>query len=117
MTDARWRSTWTGVAASNVASWRESGLEGDRTYFYGTFPAGASAVINLGEVVVHTWDLAMALGRPAPKDPGLATLAYELYSYVPLDGMRAAGHLGPEVPVPADAPVEDRMLGLLGRRP
>lgn len=110
-------ATWAEVAADNVASWRESGLDGERTYFYGTFPARASAVINLGEVVVHSWDLAMAMGRPAPLDPALAALVYELYSWAPLDGMRAGGQLGPEVPVPADAPVEDRMLGLLGRRP
>jgi hypothetical protein len=31
--------------------------------------------------------------------------------------MRAGGILGPEIAVPAGAPVADRMLGLLGRRP
>lgn len=97
------------------ASWRESGLRGERTYFYGTFPAGASALINLGEVVVHTWDLADATGIDAPMDPDHAALIYSLYSAFPLDGMRSSGQLGPEVPVPGDAPVTNRLLGLLGR--
>ncbi len=110
-------ATWAEVARENVASWRESGLEGDRTYFYGTFPSPASAIINLGEVVVHTWDLAMAIGRPAPVDPALAALVHQLYASVPLDGMRAGGMLGPEVEVSDGAPVADRMLALLGRRP
>lgn len=101
----------------NVESWRESGLEGERTYFYGTFPATASAVINLGEVVVHSWDLAKATSQLGTLNPDMAGLIYDLYSFVPLDGMRAAGQLGSAVDVPADAPVADRMLGLLGRHP
>lgn len=106
---------WASIGADSVASWRESGLDGTRTYFYGTFPAAASALINLGEVVVHTWDLANATGIEAPMDPDRATLVYSLYSAFPLDGMRNSGQLGPEVPVPADAPITDRLLGLLGR--
>jgi uncharacterized protein (TIGR03086 family) len=109
--------TWQGVGRDNVASWRESGLDGDRTYFYGTFPATASVVINLGEVLVHNWDLASATGQAYPVDPDVAALVLGLYQAVPLDGMRAGGQLGPEIPVPDDAPIPDRMLGLLGRQP
>jgi uncharacterized protein (TIGR03086 family) len=108
---------WTHVGEDNVASWRESGLAGDRTYFYGTFPAAAAALINLGEVVVHSWDLAAAVGIDAPMDPDLAALVYGVYSAFPLDGMRRSGQLGPEVPVPDDGPIADRLLGLLGRDP
>jgi uncharacterized protein (TIGR03086 family) len=106
---------WTAIGEENVASWRESGLVGDRTYFYGTFPASASALINLGEVVVHRWDIATATGNDATIDADLATLVYSLYSAFPLDGMRSSGQLGPEVPTPEDAPIADRLLGLLGR--
>jgi uncharacterized protein (TIGR03086 family) len=110
-------STWHEIARDNVASWRESGLDGERTYFYGTFPAQASVLINLGEVLVHSWDIARANGQPFSLDPELAGLVYGLYSSIPLDGMRAAGHLGPEIQVPTHAPIADRLLGLLGRRP
>jgi uncharacterized protein (TIGR03086 family) len=108
---------WQRIAADNVASWHEGGLDGERTYFYGTFPTGVCLLINIGEVVVHSWDLAQATGERHDVDPELAALVYSLYSAFPLDGMRANGSLGPEVPVPADAPVADRLLGLLGRRP
>src|SRR3954453_10805521 len=30
-------ATWAVIGSENVASWRDSGLTGDRTYFYGTF--------------------------------------------------------------------------------
>ncbi len=108
---------WATVAADNVASWREAGVEGERTYFYGTFPAAVALTINIGEVLVHTWDLATALGRTVTTDPDHVAMAYGLWSAVPLDGLRAGGQLGPEVPVPADAPLLDRLLGLLGRQP
>lgn len=109
--------TWARLGAENVASWRSSGLEGKRSYFYGTFPAAASAAINLGEVLVHTWDLARGIDVDFELDPDLVTLVYGLYSSFPLDGMRAGGMLAAEVSVPIDAPVSERMLGLLGRQP
>jgi uncharacterized protein (TIGR03086 family) len=108
---------WDETARANVDSWREAGVEGDRTYFYGTFPAGVAVVVNLGEVVVHSWDLAQATGRTFTIDPELAALVDGLWRAVPLDDKRAHGVLGPEVMVAADAPVADRMLGLLGRQP
>jgi hypothetical protein len=33
------------------------------------------------------------------------------------DAMRGSGQYGPRVPVPDDAPVQDRMLGFIGRDP
>ena len=110
-------AAWDSIAERNVASWRTSGLDGDRTYFYGTFPAAACVVINLGEVAVHNWDLARATGMSFTIDDELAAPVYDLYSAIPLDGMRANGSLGPEVAVPAGAPIADRLLGLLGRTP
>ena len=109
--------TWQQIASDNVTSWRESDLDATRTYFYGTFPARACVLINLGEVVVHSWDLAQATGQRHDIDEELALLVHDLYSAIPLEGMRANGSLGPAVAVPNDAPVADRMLGLLGRQP
>ncbi|HEX4175709.1 MAG TPA: TIGR03086 family metal-binding protein [Acidimicrobiales bacterium] len=108
---------WDELGRDNVTSWRDGGLEGDRAYFYGTFPAGAAVVMNLGEVLVHSWDLARATGRAYDLDPELAEVVYELYRAVPLEDKRANGVFGPEVTVPTDAPVADRLLALSGRRP
>jgi uncharacterized protein (TIGR03086 family) len=110
-------AVWAAIGRDNVTSWRESGVEGDRAYAYGTFPAHSAVLINLGEVLVHNWDLAAATGQPCTLDPAQAELVYALYSSFPLDGLRAGGQFGPEVPVAADAPVADRLLGLLGRQP
>ena len=70
-----------------------------------------------GEVALHTWDAGEALGRPAQIDPGVAQLVYDFYRYIPMDQLRANGVYGPEVLVPASAPLPARLLALLGRRP
>lgn len=109
--------TWLAIGRDNVASWCARGLDGDRVYVYGTFPGQASILINLGEVLIHNWDLAVATRQLYTLDPELAELVYGLYSSIPLDALRAGGQFGPEVPIPSDAPVADRLLGLLGRQP
>lgn len=111
------RTTWESIGRDNVTSWREGGLDGDRAYVYGTFPASVGVVINLSEVLVHTWDLARATGRSLELDPDLSAIVFGLYGTMPLDGLRAEGVFGPEIQVDAEATVADRLLGLLGRRP
>lgn len=66
---------------------------------------------------MHTWDLAKATGQPAQIDPEVAQLIYDFYRAIPMDGMRAGGVYGPEISVPESAPVQDRLLGFLSRRP
>jgi uncharacterized protein (TIGR03086 family) len=111
------RTTWQTIGKQNVASWRERGLDGDRAYSYGTFPATVGVVINLGEVLVHNWDVATAIGQPCELDPELSAIVFGLYNAMPLEQLRADGVFGPEIPIPEDAPIADRLLGLLGRRP
>jgi uncharacterized protein (TIGR03086 family) len=106
------------LAAANVAAWcTPTALEGERTYPFGTFPAPTALMINVGEIAVHSWDVARATGRPAAIDPEVAALLLDFYQGMPLDAFRAHGAFGPEVPVGESAPVADRMLGLLGFHP
>jgi uncharacterized protein (TIGR03086 family) len=72
----------------------------------------------LWEYQMHGWDLARATGRPwSPPE----TAARESLAFAP--GMLTADYQGegkafaPPVPVPADAPALDRLLGLSGRDP
>ena len=106
----------TDAAEANVASWRVPGaFDGDRTFPFGTFPADAAAMMNLSEVVVHTWDIATALGTDATIDPTVAEMVNAFYQAISLDPYRAHGAFGAEVPVDADARPADRLLALLGR--
>ena len=108
----------TNAAAANVASWRVPGaFDGDRTFPFGTFPADAAAMMNLSEVVVHTWDIATALGVDPTIDPTVAEMVYAFYRRMSLDPYRAHGAFGAEISTDRSAPAADRLLALLGRRP
>jgi uncharacterized protein (TIGR03086 family) len=66
---------------------------------------------------VHGWALARATGQdaalPADEVERLLGFVEQLGSST----MRENGVTGPEVEVPADAPKQDRLLGILGRDP
>jgi uncharacterized protein (TIGR03086 family) len=108
----------TAAAKENLASWRQPGaFEGDRTYVFGTFPATGAAMLNLGEVVVHNWDVAKATGYELAIDPDVGQMIYDWCLSIPLDDFRDHGAFAREVAVPASAPIVDRLVGLLGRQP
>lgn len=108
----------TDAAAANAASWRIPGaFDGERTLPFGTFPADAVAMMNLSEVVVHTWDVASALGADATIDPAVAAMLHNFYRPISLDPYRAHGAFGPEVPIDSNAPPADQLLSKLGRQP
>ena len=68
------------------------------------------------DVFMHTWDLARATGQDDTLDAEYCTELLE--GMIPYEeAMRGSGQYGPAVPVPDDAPVQDRMLGFIGRDP
>ena len=76
-------------------------------------PGDVAGIVALDEVVIHGWDLAKATATPMPvyDGPGLDAL----YAFV--TNSRGSELFGPEVAVPADAPLFDRILGAAGRDP
>jgi len=79
------------------------------------------------DMVLHGWDLARATGQDETIDPQEVERAWSAMNAIPpdlLEKMRTPGAFGPgvevfgpEVKVPADAPLQDRLLGMLGRDP
>jgi uncharacterized protein (TIGR03086 family) len=68
------------------------------------------------DVFMHTWDLARATGQDERLDP--QTCEGLLVGMVPIEElMRSSGQFGPRVRVPADADVQTRLLGFIGRDP
>ena len=68
------------------------------------------------DVLLHTWDLARATGQDDTLDAD--TCAELLAGMAQMEGpMRASGQYGPAVPVPDDAPAQDRLVGFIGRDP
>ncbi|WP_431931362.1 TIGR03086 family metal-binding protein [Nonomuraea jabiensis] len=75
------------------------------------------------DMVLHGWDLARATGQDDTIDPAEIEEMWPAVQRIP-EEMRIPGAFGPgivvfgpEVEVPGDAPLQHRVLGLLGRDP
>jgi uncharacterized protein (TIGR03086 family) len=79
------------------------------------------------DLVLHYWDLARATGQDEAMDPADVQRLWANISAIPAELMeqyRTPGAFGPgievfgpEVKVPKDAPLQDRLLGFIGRNP
>ncbi len=81
---------------------------------FGDFPGAEYATQLAADHLVHAWDLARALGIDDSLDPDAvhAVLAW----FGPTENAyRAAGVIGPRVPVPDDADEQTRLLSAFGR--
>jgi ketosteroid isomerase-like protein len=81
---------------------------------FGDVPGSEYAMQLFADHLVHGWDLAVALGRPAALDPDDAAAALAWFAERE-DAYRAAGMIGPRVPAPADADAGTRLLAAFGR--
>jgi uncharacterized protein (TIGR03086 family) len=74
------------------------------------------AMFGIGDVVIHTWDLARATGLDERLDPDEVHRLYEAME--PNDEMmRQSGVFGPKVEAPPDADEQTRLIAFSGRRP
>ncbi|MET9892955.1 TIGR03086 family metal-binding protein [Streptomyces sp. NPDC006465] len=82
-----------------------------------TLPGAVAAAVAADELVVHGWDLARATGQGYEPDAVALRASYEFLSAAAEDPTRGGGIFGPVVPVPDEAPLLDRVIGLSGRDP
>lgn len=116
------------TAADPVAAWQHhaDGVQallaarGDEELthpFVGTLPlAVAVDRFYTADVFMHSWDLARAGGQDAHLDEDLAGDLLGGMEQME-DVLRSSGQYGAPVPVAADAPVVDRLMGFIGRDP
>jgi len=76
----------------------------------------AIGMFFLGDLVVHTWDLARATGQDETLDPDLV---HELLvGMEPMDEhLRVGGQYGPKVEVPPESDEQTRLIAFTGRQP
>ncbi|MEZ0077049.1 TIGR03086 family metal-binding protein [Planotetraspora sp. GP83] len=67
------------------------------------------------DALIHTWDLARAIGGPERLDPELVEACAEWFAEAQ-EGYRQAGVIGDHRDVPADADAQTRLLAAWGRR-
>jgi uncharacterized protein (TIGR03086 family) len=76
----------------------------------------AIAMFFLGDVLVHTWDLARATGLDESLDP--EEVKAMLAGAEPFDAvLRSSGQYGPRVVVADDADAQTKLIAFMGRQP
>jgi uncharacterized protein (TIGR03086 family) len=76
----------------------------------------AIGMIVVGDVLLHTWDLARATGLDESLDADIVTEM--LIGMQPMDEMlRSSGHYGPKVEVADDADDQTKLIAFTGRTP
>jgi len=116
--DPDWRAILPGRLDALVAAWREPGAGEGMTSAGGlTLPAADVAAVTLDELVLHGWDLARATGQDYAPDPAALQASHDFLLAAANDPSRGGGIFGPVVPVPPEASLLDRAVGLSGRDP
>ncbi|MFL6145677.1 MAG: TIGR03086 family metal-binding protein [Labedaea sp.] len=92
----------------------------DRTfdvYPFGQFPGQTAVAMHFVDYLVHGWDVARAIGADDPLDPELCLVVLRMAQRWPETSWGPGAPFAYPVPVPEDAPAQDRLVGFLGRSP
>lgn len=115
---AGWREELPKVLDELADAWRDPAAWTGMTRAGGVnLPGEVAGAVVADELVVHGWDLARAVGRDYAPDPAALDSAHGFLLGAAEDPSRGGGIFGPVVPVPAEAPLLDRVVGLSGRDP
>ncbi|MFC4123305.1 TIGR03086 family metal-binding protein [Nocardia rhizosphaerae] len=118
LTAGDWAAALVAQLGELAEAWRDPAAWQGVTRMGGPteLPAPLVGGMVVGELVVHGWDLARAVGATVRWEPELLDRVLDETAATAAQG-RAMGIYGPEVPVSSDAPPIDRVLGLTGRDP
>jgi uncharacterized protein (TIGR03086 family) len=100
-----------------LAEWRRRGLTGDVAFSGRTLPGHLALGILSLELVVHGWDLAVALDRQFHVSDAHAAHVLGLARQTLTAESRAIAGFDPPVPVPATASALDQLVAFTGRDP
>jgi uncharacterized protein (TIGR03086 family) len=93
-----------------------AGTEFDGALGRTSFEASVDRFLS-SDLVMHGWDLARATGQDDAIDPAEAERVLADAQSFPPEAFRSPMVAGPEVPVPADADLQTRVLAFYGRTP
>jgi uncharacterized protein (TIGR03086 family) len=113
-----WRAALPKALDELAEAWRDPAAWTGTTRAGGvTLPGAVAGAVAADELVVHGWDLARATGQEYTPDAAALRASYAFLRAAAEDPTRGGGIFGPVVPVPDDAPLLDRVIGLSGRDP
>ncbi len=108
---------WTAAATEAVAAASQRGAQ-ERTVHlsFGDFPGGDYLGQVTSDVILHSWDLARAVGASDRLSAPAVEFVNDFLS-PQIDAWRAAGAFGPAADTDDGADAQDRLLAQTGRSP
>ncbi|NGO10457.1 TIGR03086 family protein [Streptomyces sp. HC44] len=112
-----WRAELPKLLTELAEAWRDPSAWTGETRAGGVdLPGEVAGLVATNELVIHGWDLARATGQHYAPDEAALQAARDFLAPA-ADDPDSSGLFGPAVPVPDEAPVLDRVIGLSGRDP
>jgi uncharacterized protein (TIGR03086 family) len=113
-----WVGAYDAARATLLDAWRRKGVDGTIKSRMGELPATWAVGQHLADLAVHAWDVATATHQSTDLDPEVARVALGWARENLKPEYRGDGKaFGPEVEVPENAPIYDRLAGFFGRNP
>ncbi|MEV7547385.1 TIGR03086 family metal-binding protein [Streptomyces sp. NPDC089915] len=113
-----WRERLPRALGELAEAWRDPAAWTGMTRAGGVdLPGAVAAAVAADELVVHGWDLARATGQEYAPDAAALAASHGFLLAVAEESGGGQGVFGPVVPVPEDASLLDRTVGLSGRDP
>ena len=105
-------------AAAHIAAFRAVGaLDTVLHHPAADMPAAQLLMFRIGDYLLHTWDLNTSLGKPVVLHPDCVAFVWEsLQPMAAFIGQIGVFGEGPSGTVAEDAPLQDRLVDLTGRR-
>jgi uncharacterized protein (TIGR03086 family) len=93
----------------------EGALDGMTESPMGTVPKTVPLGIAASDLLLHTWDLARAIGADETLPADAVAASYAGLQRFPDEMMRSEGMFGPAIECPDDADMQTKMLSFTGR--
>jgi uncharacterized protein (TIGR03086 family) len=111
-----WAAAYQTATGALLAAWRRRGVEGTLKTRIGEFPATWAVNQHTADLAMHGWDIATATRQSTRLDPEVGRESLD-WARENLKPQFRGTAFGPEVEVPENALVYERLAGVFGRNP
>lgn len=110
------KRAWRDSSRAARTAWLEPGAVNRQVWLsYGPDTAKSYLWQMTSDLAVHAWDLARGISADDDLDPELCQALYD-HVQPDIESWRTGGLFAEAVPVAADADIQTRLLGIMGRR-
>jgi uncharacterized protein (TIGR03086 family) len=105
---------WSLYSFAATSAWNNSRADAPVQLSYDTVTTSDYLREQVADVTIHAWDLARATGADESLDEELVRAVWSVFA-PQRETLEASGLFASPVPVPADAPLQTRLLAITGR--